>query len=151
MANEAIEIFFRGVIKDMAAQSPKVPVSSFRTQSDNMGGQLYSPDWFQYMIYGRGPGKRPPFKEPDNVIVKWLGRNPVVVTRFKDRFKYINEKGIAYLIGKNIGEKGTLIWQGKAKGIDLLGAIDNNLPVLLKAIGEQESIKFKDALSKPIK
>lgn len=151
MANEAIEIFFKQVIQDMAAQNAKVPVSAFRTESTNIGGQLFSPDWFQYMIYGRGPGKRPPFKDPENVIEKWLGRNPSVVASFKSRFKYINEKGIAFLIGRTIGEKGTRIWRGEAKGVDLLGAMEKHLPELTKSLAEQESIKFRETLTKQIK
>jgi len=151
MASESIEIFFKNVVSDLGSQNTKVPVSSFRTEITSVGGKLYSPDWVQYMIYGRGPGKRPPFKEPNNVIQKWLQRNPSILTEAKTRFKYISEKGLAYLIGKSIGEKGTRIWRGEAKGVDLLGAIEKNLPDLLKGLASQEKLKFNEGLNKAIK
>ena len=119
MGKEAIEIFFKQVISDMYAQNTKVPVSAFRVEATNIDGQLYAPDWFQYMIYGRGPGKQP----PPSAMLRSVQNNPDWLESARQTFKYITEKGLAYLIGRKIGREGTDIWQGKIKGVDLLGSM----------------------------
>ena len=146
MGKEAIEIFFKEVISDMYAQNTKVPVSAFRVEATNIDGQLYAPDWFQYMIYGRGPGKQPPPQK----IIDWVKRNPDILQSAKQTFKYINEKGLAFLIGRKIGKEGTNIWQGKSKGVDLLESMEKNLPELMKSIAINEKFKIMTSLSKNI-
>lgn len=136
-----IEEYLNNVVKDMAAENPKVPVSQMRVQVTETEGSLYGPDWFQYMIYGRGPGKQPP---PDRML-SWVQNNPELFSGSD-----ISEKSLAFLIGRKIGREGTDIFQGKKKGVDLLGAMENNMANLLKAIGEEVKLKIQTSFSKQI-
>lgn len=139
---EALEKYFNSVVKDMAAQNPKVPVSSFRTDVDNISAKLYAPDWFKYMIYGRGPGKQPP---PDKML-SWVQKNPDIFASARNKFKYITEKGLAFLVGRKIGNEGTDIYQGKKKGVDLLGAMEKNMPELKKDIAKEIKLNIVTSL-----
>jgi hypothetical protein len=136
-----IETYLNAVVKDIAGQNDKVPVSKFRIEADQIEGKLYAPEWFQYMIYGRGPGKQPP---PDRMLA-WVQSNPSLFTG-----SGISEKSLAFLIGRKIGREGTDIFQGKKKGVDLLGAMENAMPELLKDLGEEEKLKIQTSFSKAI-
>jgi hypothetical protein len=147
MSKEAIERYFNNIVQDMASQNAKVPVSKFRIEATQIEGKLFSPDWFQYMIYGRGPGKQPP---PDRML-EWVKRNPSIFESLKSRFKYITEKGAAYIIGRKIGREGTDVWQGKRKGVDLLGPMEKHMPELLATLVKNEAVNIATSLSKAIK
>jgi len=147
---ESIIDFLQSVVDDMGKQNQKVPVSAMRIEANNIEGNLFAPDWFQYMIYGRGPGKRPPFEEPNDVIEKWINRNPQVLASAKLKWKYITPKGLAYIIGKKIGEEGTRIWRGEVKGVDILGAMESNLPQLRETLVKEEKERITTSLSKAI-
>lgn len=147
---ESIITYLKNVTDDMASQNAKVPVNAMRIEATNIEGKLYAPDWFQYMIYGRGPGKRPPFESPNDVIAKWIRRNPEVLASAKSKWKYITVSGLAYIIGKKIGESGTQIWRGEKKGIDILGAIDRHLPELKDTLVQEEKEKIQTSLVKAI-
>jgi len=151
MSKEAIEKYFNSIVSDMASQNAKVPVSKFRSETTQIEGKLYAPDWFQYMITGRGPGKRPPYKEPDNVIEKWLKKNPHVLVKLKEYFANITEKGAAYIIGRKIGREGTQVWSGEKKGVDILGPMEKYMPELLQTLVKNEAVKIATSLSKEIK
>jgi len=137
---EAIETYLNNIVKDLAGQNEKVPVSKFRVEATQIEGNLHAPDWFQYMIYGRGPGKQPP---PDRMLA-WVQSNPQLFS------VDISEKSMAFLIGRKIGREGTDIFQGKRKGVDLLGPMEKNMPELLKGIAETETLKIQTSLSKKI-
>ena len=147
---ESIVDFLKSVVEDMGNQNPKVPVSAMRIEATNIEGNLFAPDWFQYMIYGRGPGKRPPFEKPNDVIAKWIGRNPQVLASAKVRWPYITESGLAFLIGRKIGNEGTRIWRGEAKGVDILGAMERHLPELRSKLVDEEKDRIQTSLSKAI-
>jgi len=104
----AIETYLNTVVKDLAGQNEKVPVSQFRVEATQIEGKLFGPDWFQYMIYGRGPGKQPP---PDRML-SWVQSNQSLFSG-----SGISEKSLAFLIGRKIGREGTDIFQGKKKGV----------------------------------
>jgi len=97
--------------------------------------------YLRFMMYGRGPGKQPP---PDRMLA-WVKKNPELLSGSD-----ISEKSLAFLIGRKIGREGTDIYQGKRKGLDLLGVMEKNLPELLKDIGEEEKLKIQTSLSKAI-
>ncbi len=137
----AIGTYLENVVKDLSGQNEKVPVSKFRIESTQIEGKLYGPDWFQYMIYGRGPGKQPP---PDRML-SWVQNNPQLFSGSD-----ISEKSLAFLIGRKIGREGTDIFQGKKKGVDLLGAMERAMPELLKDLGEEEKLKIQTSFSKAI-
>ena len=143
---EAIRKYFEAIIHDMGIENPKVPTDKFRIETNNLGGSLFAPDWFQYMIYGRGPGKFPP---PDRMLT-WVQKNPDIYESAKGRFKNITEEGLAFLVGRKIAREGTDVWQGKRKGVDLLGAMERHLPELLITLEKNEVIKIQTALSKKI-
>lgn len=143
---EALDKYFQDIVKDLGGQNPKVPVSAFRIETSQIEGSLYAPDWFQYMIYGRGPGKQPP---PDRMLA-WVQRNPSMLADARSKWKYITEQGLAYITGRSIGEKGTRIWRGEAKGVDLLGAMERAMPDLKMSLQEAESLRIQTSLSKGI-
>jgi hypothetical protein len=139
------EFFIRtieGLKQDAASKSQKIPVSSFRYDSDAITGQLFSADYFKYLIYGRGAGKGPP---PENILI-WVQNNPDTLARAKQVYKYITEKGLAYLIGRKIAKQGTDIHLGKKPGIDLLGVMEKNMPELLKDLAKNEATKIATEL-----
>jgi hypothetical protein len=142
---EAIEKFLNAVRDDMASQNAKVP--EMRVEATQIEGKLFAPDWFQYMIYGRGPGKQPP---PDKLIA-WVNRNPSMLADARNKWKYITSSGLAYLIGRKIGQSGTRIWRGEAKGVDFLGAIERNLPELKKDFTKEQSENIKTSLVNALK
>lgn len=144
---EAFGEYFKAVVEDMAKENAKVPVSSFRAETSEEGAQLFAPHWFRYMIYGRGPGKFPP---PDRML-RWVEKNPDIFEAAKSRFKYITEKGLAYIIGRKIANEGTDVWQGKRKGVPFLEAMENNMPDLLKALVTNEAVKIQTSLHNAIK
>jgi len=140
MIKEAIERYFNNVVRDMAAENDKVPVSKFRMEVTQIEGTLYGPDWFQYMIYGRGPGKQPP---PDRIRA-WVERNESLFG------SDISVDSLTFLIGRKIGREGTDIFQGKKKGVDLLGAMEKNMPELLEGISEELTEKINTGFKKAI-
>ena len=142
----AVRTYLENIIKDLSAENAKVPVSQMRVEANNIEGNLFAPDWIQYMIYGRGPGKQPP---PDRML-SWVQKNPDVLAQLQQTYKYIKEEGAAYIVGRSIGEKGTRIWRGEVKGLDLLGSMEKNMPDLLEGIGEEEVLKIQTSLSKAI-
>ncbi len=74
----------------------KFPVSSLEHTESNEGGQLVGADYIKYLIFGRSPGKFPP---PDKML-DFVESNPQIYASAKQQFKYITEKGLAFLIGK---------------------------------------------------
>lgn len=110
----------RGIKDDASQKNQKIPVKSFRTEVIRFEGKLYAADYFKYLVHGRGPGKQPP---PDKML-DFVQANPQILAEAKQRFKYITEKGLAYLIGRKIGRMGTDIFLGRKAGIDLEGAIE---------------------------
>lgn len=144
---ETIRKYFEDIVTDMATQNAKVPVEQFRMDVTQIGGQLFAPDWFKYMIYGRGPGKFPP---PD-AMLRAVKNNPDWLEQAKKVYKYINEKGLAYIIGRKISREGTDVYQGKRKGVDLVGAMEKNMPELLRTIAMNEVASIQTSLSNAIK
>lgn len=144
---EAFEQYFKGIVSDMARENPKVPVSQFRAEANESGASLFAPTWFQYMIFGRGPGKQPP---PDRML-SFVEKNPQILAEAKSTYKYITEKGLAFLIGRKIGREGTDIYQGKRKGVGLLDAMEKNMPELLKSLATNEAVKIHTSLVRALK
>lgn len=144
---EAFEKYFKSVVGQMYAENQKVPVDGFRNEANEYDAQLWAPDWFQYMIFGRGPGKQPP---PERML-SWVERNPDVLAQARQTFKYITEKGLAYIIGRKIGQSGTAIYRGEKKGVGFIEAMEANMPTLLEGLVRNEAIKIQTSLHKAIK
>lgn len=143
---DALSIFFDNVIEglkeDAQSKNQKIPVSSFRHEQNAEGGKLYSADYFQYLIYGRSPGKFPP---PEKML-DFVESTPDILARAKQQFQYITEQGLAYLIGRKLAKEGSDIYSGKKPGIDFLGVMEKNMPELLKQLAQGEALKFATEL-----
>ncbi len=149
MYDEALKIYLEDVVKDMASQNEKVPVTSFRVVITVSGAQLFAPDWFKYMITGRGPGKMPPLER----IADWLEKNfqGTPVRENKDgTFSIMTMQSLAYAIGVKIAKQGTDIWIGKRKGIDFLGAMERNMPDLLAELTKNSVAQIQTALHQKV-
>jgi hypothetical protein len=148
---DALKLFFQrtidGLIEDASGKSQKIPVSSFRSEADEISGTFYAADYFKYLIYGRGSGKAPP---PEKML-QWVQANPDALARAKQVFRYITEQGLAYIVGQKIAKMGTDIHLGKRPGIDLLGVMDKNMPDLLKELTRNEVIKIATDLKAAVK
>lgn len=144
---EAFDKYFKSVVAYMAKDNSKVPVTSFRTTATEIDAQLWAPDWFKYMIIGRGPGGFPP---PDKIL-SWVEKNPGLLASAKAHFKYITEKGLAFIIGRKIAREGTDIYQGKRKGVGFLEAMEANMPTLLSELVRNDAIKIQTSLHNAIK
>jgi len=72
---------------------------------------------FFYQERGRGPGKFP----PPNVIREWIKDKPLR--------SGISLNSLAFLIGRSIAEKGTLIFQGKKKGLNFKEVVNTSLAI----------------------
>lgn len=136
-----------GLIQDATQKGQKIPTSSLRFEADAQSAALYAPDYFKYLIYGRGPGKQP----PPPAMLSWVQANPDAMDRARAVFKYITEEGLAYIIGRKIGREGTDIFLGKRPGIDLLGVMEKNMPDLLKELAKNEVVKIATDLRSAVK
>jgi len=149
---DALTQFFDRVInglrEDAQSKGQKFPVSSLEKKGvTNEGGQLLGADYIKYLIFGRAPGKFPP---PDKML-DYVEDNPQIYARAKEQFKYITQKGLAFLIGRKLAKEGSDIYQGKKQGIDMLGVMEKNFPELLKQISRNEAIKIVTNLQSAIR
>ena len=147
MSKEAIDKYLQSVADDMKRQNAKTPSSAFRIESTAIEGSLIGPDWFQYFAFGRGPGKQPP---PDKML-SWVQRNPEILASAKDRFKYITEKGLAFIIGRKIGREGTNTHKSGIPAVNVIESMERNMPELLQTLTRNEMLKIQTSLSKAIK
>lgn len=134
------EKLLASIREDADGKGQKMP--SLRIEADENGGKLIGPHYFKYLVYGRGPGKRP----PREAMLDFVRANPEILASAKQRFKYITEKGLAYIIGRKIGAEGTDIYQGKKPGIDLLGAMEEHIDELLRTIARNEALAIRTSL-----
>lgn len=136
-----------GIRQDAESKGQKIPIDRVRFEADELGGQLYAPHYFQYLIYGRGPGKAP----PPEAMTRFVEGNPEILQRAKQVYKYITSQQLGYLIGRKIAREGTDIYSGKKPGIDLLGVMEQFTPELLQTLAKNEAIKIATDLHSAIK
>lgn len=139
--------FTEDLIKEATAKNQKIPVSSFRFEVDEIGGEFYAADYLKYLVTGRGPGKFPP---PDK-MTDWVNANPDVLERARQVYKFLTAEQLGFLIGRKISREGTDIFSGKKEGIDLLGTLEKNMPELLEQLARNEVIKFATDLKAAVK
>lgn len=148
---QALTEFFNNLVEgfkqDAQGKNQKIPVSSFRSEVDDQSGQLYAADYFKYLVYGREPGKFPP---PD-AMIDYVNNNPEILSRIQQVFKYITEQGAAYIIGRKIAKEGTDIYTGKKPGIDFLGVMEKNMPVLLQTIARNEAFNIATSIRQAVR
>ena len=64
-----------------------------------------------------------------------------------DIYEKITEKQLAFLIGRSIGQRGTRIFRGEKKGLDLLGVMEQaGLDELLDEIAYNEAVNVSTIL-----
>ncbi len=148
---DALSQFFERVIDglqaDAQAKGQKFPIKSLSHKETNEGGQLSGADYIKYLIFGRAPGKFPP---PD-AMLDYVEKNPDIFAKAKEVFKYLTQKGLAYMIGRKLAREGSDIYQGKKEGIDFLGVMEKNMPELLKQLARNEAISIATNLQSAIK
>lgn len=102
------------------------------------GGQLWTSDYLQYLIYGRPPGKFPP---PDKML-EFVQKHPYILASAKQQFKNITEQGLAFIIGRKIAREGSAIFRGEKPGVDFLGSMELNMPELLTDLGRNQALNI---------
>lgn len=131
-----------GIESDAQEKNQKIPVSSFRIEVGMDIGQFYAADYMKYLITGRPPGKQPP---PEKML-EWVNNNPDVFSALKLVFKKLTDRGLAYIIGRKIGNEGSAIYRGEKQGIDLLGIMEKETPEFLKQLEANESLQIATSL-----
>lgn len=131
---------------DAESKNQKIPVGSFQPEVTASQGLLYAAHYFKYLVHGRGPGKQP----PPEAMLKFVQDNPHILEEVRQVYKYINERGLAFLIGRKIGREGTDIYQGKKPGIDLEGAIEGSMEDFLEQLAYHEATTIADKIVKQV-
>jgi hypothetical protein len=103
------------LLQKVANETDKHTSQKATISSDSNSVTLSTPDYLQFAIYGRGPGKRPPL---DNILQFVKGKNIV--------FDGLDQRGTAFAIQASIGKKGTSNWVPNAPNA-LEGFIEDNL------------------------
>jgi hypothetical protein len=135
-----------GLVADAQAKGQKMPLQ-FRLESAADAELLWTAGHLKYLILGRGPGKQPPPAEMEAMVKK----NPDMLQDARKTWRYITEKGLAFIIGRSIGLRGTAIFQGKKPGLDLLGVMETNMPDLLEVLAKNEAMDIITALRSELK
>ena len=146
---EIITRYLEGVAEaiktDAVNKGQKIPADSFEVRVGNDGTvSLLAADYFQYLVFGRGPGKMPPVEK----IQAWAKKIPL--KGLDDLGRFITDKSLAWAIAKKIAREGTDIFQGKKPGIDLLGAMNVGLDDMMDKVGDEKALQFANILVKDI-
>lgn len=131
-----------GIKQDAQDKNQKIPVSSIRVEVGTDSGELYAADYMKYLIYGRPPGKQPP---PEK-IQGWVASQPEASSWTPSEIN-----SMAFLVGRKIARVGTEIWEGKRPGIDLLGVMDREKPLLLEQIAEAGALEIATSLRNAVR
>tara|TARA_B110000014_G_C19719023_1_gene375870 strand:+ start:113 stop:562 length:450 start_codon:yes stop_codon:yes gene_type:complete len=113
------------LLQKVANETDKHTSQKATISSDSDSVTLSTPDYLQFAIYGRGPGKRPPL---DNILQFVKGKNIV--------FDGLDQRGTAFAIQASIGKKGTSNWVPNAPNA-LEGFIEDNLGEYLGSLNVQ--------------
>lgn len=118
-----------GIQIDARAKNQKIP-QNFRLEVTNNSIKIIGPDYFKYLVHGRGPGKQPP---PERML-KWVQQNPTIYAQFKAAYKNASEKSLAFLVGRKIARYGTDIFQGKKQGIAMNNIVHDSIQEVFKQL-----------------
>lgn len=139
--------FENDLIEEAAIKGQKIPVSSFRWEADENGGQFFAAHYMKYIIAGRGPGKFPPVDK----MREWVEGNPEVLDSARQIWRDITVNQLAFIIGRKIAREGTDVWSGKKPGIDLPAVVGKHLTELQEALGKAEVFNIATSLKSAIK
>jgi len=90
-------------LEKIAKESDNYTTEKSTITVEEDGVTLSTPDYLQFAVYGRGPGKNPPL---DN-IMKFVKAKGII-------FDGMDQRGTAFAIQASIGIKGTSNWQPNA-------------------------------------
>jgi hypothetical protein len=96
-------------------------------------GKVSAQESIYYLMHGRKPGKFPPI----SAMLEYIRAK-----RIKPKGK-ISEKSLAFLFARSIAKKGTKIYQGKVKALN----VDDQIEKLQKEFAENLNISFKKVIS----
>ena len=100
---------------------------------------LLTPSHIQFAVYGRGPGKKPPF---DNILQ--------FVKKENVKFEGLSERGTAFAIQASIAKKGTKNFVKNAPNA-LEEAIAENFLEFNKKLGDAVKINIQKEINKVVK
>jgi hypothetical protein len=135
-----------GLVADAQSKGQKMPLQ-FRLESTADAENLWAAGHLKFLILGRGPGKAPPPEAMEAMVKK----NPDMLADARRTWKHITEKGLGFIIGRSIAQRGTAIFQGKKPGLDLIGVMEKNMPELLEVLAKNEAVNMITALKSELK
>lgn len=142
LTSQLILIYLNAVVEGLKADAlvkdQKLPVNSIRIEVSEEKGTLYAPDYMQYIIEGRPPGKQP----PPEAMLEYVRKNLHILDSARDIYRNISEQSLAYMIGRKIGRYGSDVYQGKKPKIDLNLVIQAQLPDFLKQLAFWEAFNI---------
>ncbi len=143
-----LEIVRRRVIAQMVER--KMPSSgatarSLEIQEIPRGGQLAGADNLQQLITGRRPGK---FMPPDRALQYVKDKH--ITPRADSRGRIPSLPSLAYMINRKLAMKGSDIFLGKRKGLDIKGIMKEVQPTLKQALIQAGRIEINTAIYKAL-
>lgn len=138
-----MELVAKGLENDAASKGQRLSREGFEVVRSEGKVQLLGASHFKYLVLGRGPGKQPP---PERML-KFVQETPGLLEDARKTYEKITEKQLAFLIGRSIGQRGTRIFRGEKKGLDLLGVMEQaGLDELLDEIAYNEAVNVSTIL-----
>lgn len=123
---------------DKGMRSSGKSAASLRIDVKENSGTLYGAKYFYQQIHGRKPGKFPPIDE----ILNWIR-----IKGIQARDNKTTTRQLAFLFARKIAERGTDIFSGKKKGLN----VDDKIKVLVKEFTANFSKELKTKLSTGLK
>lgn len=126
---DSLNLLAREFLQKVTAElDPHTKHKGVITNVDARSTMLLTPSHIQFAIYGRGPGRKPPF-EP---ILEWVKEKNIL-------FKGTTQRGTAFAVQKMIAARGTKHWVKNAPSA-LEEAIKNNYDEYNEKMGNQLNI-----------
>jgi hypothetical protein len=112
-------------LKKVAKESDKHTTEKSKVKVQRNEVVLITPDYLQYAVYGRGPGKNPPL---DNMLA-FVNKNGII-------FDGMDARGTAFAIQASIAKNGTKNWvPGAGNALDEF--IDKNIEEYRKELNDE--------------
>jgi hypothetical protein len=102
-------------LEKIAAEADQYTSEKSYIVDDDEGLKLVTPDYLQYAVYGRGPGKAPPLDS----MISFVKAKGII-------FDNMDQRGTAFAIQASIAKKGTSNWVPNA-GNALEEFVQNNI------------------------
>lgn len=128
--------------KNMRASGKSAASLRILMRGDRLG-ELHGADYFYYQIFGRASGKMPPLEK----IMQWIQVRGLNYNHTRPS----GLKSAAYLIARSIARNGTLIYQGKKKGLEVNDQIATAAEQLNKDIAAGTRAQIIDTLTQTAK